>query len=472
MNKQRFLKDLEKRLVILSEEERKDTINEYSDIIEEKVKHGKTEEEAVKEFGSIEELSKEILSAYKINPEYQNKKTETGEKAKDFVEATEDIIKKGAKKITEVTEEVVENFKKSDVEFTTENVFEIVIKIILALLALALLKLPFHLISEIGEGIFSIGFPPFSWIGGFVWTVLIEVIYLVVCVIIIYTLVSKYLKKAPVKSEIIKKNHSAPQPEKVEKKESKKSETVIKEEIEKPKKKVSNKDSFGDVLLLLIKIWVVIIVIVPLVMINIGLIISIIVSLYFLIKGIAIYGILILLIGLSVIIGGIYTIVYRALFSKRRIHPYSLISGIIIVVVGSILTFDFFGSLTYYDILPEDKYKQTTYEEIISVNKQTYIAGNKNIIIDNNIEDNKIKVEIIYYDDNDQIKKGEHPHYYDDKTYINYYKKSNNSELNFNKFINDRFIKDIKNKKVYNYDKIDELQIKVYVNDKTKNLIS
>ena len=41
MTKDKFLRELEKKLSILSEEERKDTINEYRDIIEEKVKHGK-----------------------------------------------------------------------------------------------------------------------------------------------------------------------------------------------------------------------------------------------------------------------------------------------------------------------------------------------------------------------------------------------------------------------------------------------
>jgi len=46
---------------ILSEEERNDILNEYKDTIEEKVKHGSSEEEAVADFGSIEELSREIL---------------------------------------------------------------------------------------------------------------------------------------------------------------------------------------------------------------------------------------------------------------------------------------------------------------------------------------------------------------------------------------------------------------------------
>ena len=71
MNKKKFLNQLEQKLKVLSKEEIQDILNEYEDIIDEKVKHGKTEEEAVLEFGDISSLSKEILKSYKIDPEYQ-----------------------------------------------------------------------------------------------------------------------------------------------------------------------------------------------------------------------------------------------------------------------------------------------------------------------------------------------------------------------------------------------------------------
>ena len=70
MNQDKFFKELEKRLDILSEEERNDIINEYKDTLHEKIKHGETEEKAIEDFGSMDELVKEILSAYKINPKY------------------------------------------------------------------------------------------------------------------------------------------------------------------------------------------------------------------------------------------------------------------------------------------------------------------------------------------------------------------------------------------------------------------
>ena len=77
--------------------------------------------------------------------------------AVDFVENTEEVIKKGAKKISEVTEEVVDNIKNSEFEFTTENVFELVIKVILVLFALAILKIPFYIVEELVTSIFEFG---------------------------------------------------------------------------------------------------------------------------------------------------------------------------------------------------------------------------------------------------------------------------------------------------------------------------
>ena len=194
MNKQKFLKELEKKLEILSETEREDTINEYRDIIEEKVKHGKTEEEAVKEFGSIDELTKEILSAYKINPEYQNRTNESKDSAKDFVETTENLIKKGANKVSEMANDVVESIKKSDVSLTTEKAFEIIIKVIFLLLGLAILKIPFYCVSKVGSHIFTMDFVPFSWTLRHIWEILIEIVYFIACILIIVTFVKKYIK--------------------------------------------------------------------------------------------------------------------------------------------------------------------------------------------------------------------------------------------------------------------------------------
>ena len=74
MNKKSFIKKLKNNLNVLEESEVKDIIEEYSDIIDEKIKDGKTEEEAIKDFGDINELSKEILKVMKIRKLAKNLK--------------------------------------------------------------------------------------------------------------------------------------------------------------------------------------------------------------------------------------------------------------------------------------------------------------------------------------------------------------------------------------------------------------
>ena len=112
MNKQEFLEKLEKDLSILNEKERKDIIEEYKDTIEEKVKHGQTEEDAVRDFGNIDELVSEILDAYKINPEYNQKESNFDK----FTQKGENLIKKGASKLADMTRDFANNIKDNDAE--------------------------------------------------------------------------------------------------------------------------------------------------------------------------------------------------------------------------------------------------------------------------------------------------------------------------------------------------------------------
>lgn len=67
MNKQEFLKELKQKLSLINENEKDDILMEYGSYIDDKVSSGVSEEDAVAGFGDIDELSKDILDAYKIN---------------------------------------------------------------------------------------------------------------------------------------------------------------------------------------------------------------------------------------------------------------------------------------------------------------------------------------------------------------------------------------------------------------------
>lgn len=79
MNKLEFLDELEKRIRVLEKNEIKDILSEYSQHIDMRIESGLSEAEAIKDFGSIDELIAEILEAYHVNPEYESEKEHTDE---------------------------------------------------------------------------------------------------------------------------------------------------------------------------------------------------------------------------------------------------------------------------------------------------------------------------------------------------------------------------------------------------------
>ena len=112
MSKKDFLQKLKDRLRILNQHEIEDIIEEYEGHINEKVASGKTEEEAIQDFGDFDELVKEILSAYKINEDYENKIKEKNV-IQDFVESCvqffKDLIKNISKRSKEDIIKFIEN---------------------------------------------------------------------------------------------------------------------------------------------------------------------------------------------------------------------------------------------------------------------------------------------------------------------------------------------------------------------------
>lgn len=70
MNKKEFVSYLESSLSVLNKDERDDIINEYIQHIDNKLSEGLSEKEAVKTLGNIDDMVREILSAYNVDPDY------------------------------------------------------------------------------------------------------------------------------------------------------------------------------------------------------------------------------------------------------------------------------------------------------------------------------------------------------------------------------------------------------------------
>ena len=70
MDKNTFMRELERSLSVLKESELRDILSEYEQHIDMKVKSGLSEEEAIADFGSIPELTAEILEAYHVRADF------------------------------------------------------------------------------------------------------------------------------------------------------------------------------------------------------------------------------------------------------------------------------------------------------------------------------------------------------------------------------------------------------------------
>lgn len=66
-NKEKFLNDLREYLSVLEEQEQEDILAEYAQHIDMKIQKGLSEEEAIRDFGSVKELAAEILAAYHVD---------------------------------------------------------------------------------------------------------------------------------------------------------------------------------------------------------------------------------------------------------------------------------------------------------------------------------------------------------------------------------------------------------------------
>lgn len=427
MNKSSFISKLKKNLKILDENEVKDIIDEYSEIIDEKIKNGKTEEEAINDFGDINELCKEILKAYKINPKY----TENDVKF-DF----ENFIKNTSTKLSNFTKSLVDDIKKHD-DITLDFVFEVIIKSIILLVIFAIIGLPFLVVCKLGYAIFEIAFFPLNLLLSILWGMLMWILYFVVCILISIKMFKNNIKQT---KKTVKKNKTV----KID--EERKEEKITKENKIK-------KDEVVNILKEIAKVFIFIFIILPLIFVNLGIVIAICFTIYYLIIGIDLLGILFILLGLLVFFGYISNQLSNLFSKKIEFKFYPFIIFIILLGIGIILSFNTFKDIKYIEYENNDVSK---YNYVIENKVNLYLEGNYDIIYDEDMKDNELVIEAYHNDDfitiNEQHSKNRIVISSTDKGFSNWY--------------ND-CINNLKDNKFVNYNKVDELYFKVHGNRQT-----
>lgn len=288
MKKNEFLEELRKKLKILKQEEIDDIIKEYADTIDEKIKNGKTETDAIKDFGDIDELVKEILDAYKISTDN---------------DSIEDKISEFISKATKWVKELFTNISNG----SAEEILSFIIKIFIVIFLICLLRFPFYLIKELGSGLLSIFPYPFEQILTFIFRLIAELCYIVVSILIVYSSFKDKFKEDKVGIE--KKS-------KIKKKAD---ETVKQERIIQKSKKNDKDESFsntiGSIFLGIFRVFGIIFLI-PFYFLVIGLFIALGLDIGLMVKGLTIIGPTIILIGIIISVICFISIIHKILFGK------------------------------------------------------------------------------------------------------------------------------------------------------------
>lgn len=475
MNKEKFLKELEKRLSILNEKERKDIIEEYKNTIEEKIKNGEDEENAVKDFGNIDDLVKEILDAYKINPEY--KETDF----QKFINDGESMIKECADTLAKGVKDMAESFKNSNQEINLSLVFEIMIKVFLTIIFIGLLRIPFIIFTHIGSYFFEVLFSPLDVLIKVLWTIFLSIIYLVMVALIIVRIFKEYFVKKTIIKEKAEEEEEK-RDNKKEKSEINKAEKIKETKKEAPKKKQTS-SQISSVILSLAKILIIIFIIIPLIGINIGLITGVIISIYYWIKGINLLGLTLLLSGMAMISIWL-THLTVSILEEKHVKPHILVLGIILTITGGIIFGTTLANIEYIDEI-DSKIETETMSNTYRTDKRVYIeTHNQDHVskkIDETMEDNSFKIKVKYPVNLYNIKIDQTDNYTFDEETCEEYKLcgtynyfdiiSDDEVVNNIKSAYNLFIENLKENKIYNYDKAYSPVIEIYSNEKTMNLI-
>lgn len=454
MTKEEFFEILRERLSILDENEVNDIIEEYSEHINEKKKKKISESDAIKEFGEIDELVENILSAYKVNKNYIN-----SNKKNNFIDEIVDNAKNVFEKIIQIIS-----------HGTGKEIFSFIIYVAVILLLIAIFRIPFNILENaLTSHLYRLPQAAEDVITAMV-ALVINLSYIVISFIIVIKLLNEKLLDNVKFERIEKIVNNRDNKKDATKKHEKSSDKEVKEEkIVEEKIVYKNErtflDSLGDLVIFILKFFAVIFLF-PTLICIICAAIAFITLLIFSIKYVLFVGPIICALG--ALLGCIWIAerFFRFILGK----PSTFVSAFITFIVSLVL----FGAgigvtiveLTSYDFKPAVREEVLLEEKdfnIKEVDSLNCYACDSRLITDSSLKDDEYKVKVkgseyqkAYFRDED--------YYYDD----------NNEEDRMWVYISalpDDFIKqvfeDIKSGYIYDYTYADDMVLEVYANSNT-----
>lgn len=445
MSKEEFINKLRKKLDILEKKEIDDIVEEYEGYIEEKKASGMSEEEAVKALGNIDEIVKDLLSAYKIKEDYNETK------GINIINTFVDAILNGI-------DAIILAFKNK----SSKEIARIIVKTILLIFVLSLGKIPFEFLINIGYETFT----SFNYNIGIVlykiWRLLLDLIYFCLVIIIFFRVMKEKIIAVEIE-ETEKKESSKAEMKKTPKKE-------VKEEVKTMKKEKQKEHSFdpigimANLLLYFVKFivgWIALANAFYIACISCGLVISI----YLMIKGVTYYGIVFLVVALFLFGISTFELLLNFIFDRKNNYTKFIIitlSSLIIGGAGMGLFATEIAQTTIVDGFDTSNVKVAT--ETITMKNNLIFSDYYDIEIDDSLK-NKIKIEYTYANNYIDFKISPYKSYYDEG-YVAYHP---DFTIAWSKKTFNKLIEDAKKKTFYNYE--DLVKIKIFMSEENYNKI-
>lgn len=181
MTKNEFLDALKRKIRVLNQNEIQDILDEYSGYIDNKIKDGESEEKAVEDFGNIDDLAREILSAYKLDDDYIRRKNNSDTLLQQIADGLGTFIDQG-------TQLLARTFENTN----AEGLAKIIVSLLIALIGLFFMRIPFWIIEGLGSGILSLVLPNFlEGLFHWLWSIVCNIGYLIFAVILIADVLKK-----------------------------------------------------------------------------------------------------------------------------------------------------------------------------------------------------------------------------------------------------------------------------------------
>lgn len=178
MNKEEFASRLETSLDIFEDSVKKQEIGNYLKKIEEREKNGESEEEIIKIFGTITEITETILKSHGINPKKLSKKN--------------GFIYRQFEELFQVIHHVIDEMSKNDFQ----NNLKIILDLLILIAFICLLKIPFILVRNLGDSLITN--LNITFMSG-IWGLIVDIIYIIVALVVFMNIFNKYFKNIKAK---------------------------------------------------------------------------------------------------------------------------------------------------------------------------------------------------------------------------------------------------------------------------------